>query len=540
DPKFWEYWRECDTDNLRNNLKPGRIDAVYSVVNGVETNGFFQVAVNGDLGGSDPSSFYDAKTDLRYDFDIKNSVIRFHVTDKYKGDEIENARIRLFERTATRVLGQKNTNYLGRANFTVNTANTDSPEFAYDVLLKGYWPIPESGLTGDRPHIGAETGKATEVEVLLEKKIYHDTEIKGYGAQTLDLVKSADLGGERYAYNNRDFHFRIKGAKGYRIVEYPTYALVTIGDKVIERRIDPDDSGLFTVPAEILNQAPFTYDELTTLKATEGSGYEDWSGAQPDSDGYRSYNVVVQFDHFKVEEIEYIVEGSTNAGGTVTYDPSVPFADGRPAEVAENDYVRVRTQKEIKDQTTGTIEQERNRKTGTFTFAANDGYVIERVYINGLQINTYNDTKGFTYSFGEVDMDNSIVVLFYDGNTPSTDKLITLVVGDFGFADVDKPVEEKGDNGVMFSRRVYLNPQTNLEFSTHTINDEVYELYKVEKETVSANQTVSERIDITQSAVGGAYSIASEEAKNVVVYVTFRNKSAETNITPTLFVKSYV
>ncbi|MBQ3463809.1 MAG: hypothetical protein IJH36_12055, partial [Clostridia bacterium] len=107
DPKFWEYWRECDTDNLRNNLKPGRIDSIYSVVNGVETNGFFQVAVNGDLGGSDPSSFYDAKTDLRYDFDIKNSVIRFHVTDKCKGDEIENARIRLFERTATRVLGQK-------------------------------------------------------------------------------------------------------------------------------------------------------------------------------------------------------------------------------------------------------------------------------------------------------------------------------------------------------------------------------------------------------------------------------------------------
>ena len=537
---FDEYWREVDKDNNINSLKPYRLAASKSVVNGVETGGFFQARLSGDLSDEAGSHSQDIMTVLTYEPPIKNSVIRFHVYDKDTEDGIYDATVRLFDAPSVKMYESKETDEVGRANFSVNTWGVSDTNFAYDVAKYGYWPLPLSGLLSDRPVITTETGKATNVEVPLEKKIYHKPVLSHMNEQQLEIIRNADIGGEKYAYNNRDYHFRIKGAKGYRIVEYPTYALVTIGDKVIEQRIDPDDSGLFTVPAEILNQAPFTYDELTTLKATEGSGYEDWSGAQPDSDGYRSYNVVVQFDHFKVEEIEYIVEGSTNAGGTVTYDPSVPFADGRPAEVAENDYVRVRTQKEIKDQTTGTIEQERNQKTGTFTFAANDGYVIERVYINGLQINTYNDTKGFTYSFGEVDMDNSIVVLFYDGNTPSTDKLLTLVVGDFGFADVDKPVEEKGDNGVMFSRRVYLNPQTNLEFSTHTINDEVYELYKVEKETVSANQTVSERIDITQSAVGGSYSIASEEAKNVVVYVTFRNKSAETNITPTLFVKSYV
>lgn len=538
DPKFWEYWRECDTDNLRNNLKPGRIDAIYSVVNGVETNGFFQVAVNGDLGGSDPSSFYDAKTDLRYDFDIKNSVIRFHVTDKYKGDEIENARIRLFERTATRVLGQKNTNYLGRANFTVNTANTDSPEFAYDVLLKGYWPIPESGLTGDRPHIGAETGKATEVEVLLEKKIYHDTEIKGYGAQTLDLVKSADLGGERYAYNNRDFHFRIKGAKGFRITKYPTKAYVTIGDedagstKVENLELSPNENGLFTLPAEYLIQDEISIEKMNAL------GYEDVPLVQPDDEGFRSYNIEVQFDNFEVMELDYLVEGMTNEHGTVTYKADTPFADGLEpfvpdayAGTKEHD-IKVKTKKSVRDENDKTIILEAaNHKTGTFTFEADEGYMVEKVYVNGLQIHTYDDLKKFTYTFGDVDMDCSIIVMFWDGETPSTDSVLTLVVGDWGYVHVSSPVAE---DDLMCTRRTYLNPEENLEFKTDAAKfSDDYELYRVEKEVEG-----EPRVNITGLNTDGKYSVEPVEGKNVVTYVTFKNRLAE--ITPTLFVKSYV
>ncbi|MBQ2670013.1 MAG: hypothetical protein IJG06_04560, partial [Clostridia bacterium] len=531
DPKFWEYWRECDTDNLRNNLKPGRIDAIYSVVNGVETNGFFQVAVNGDLGGSDPSSFYDAKTDLRYEFDSKNSVIRFHVTDKYKGDEIENARIRLFERTATRVLGQKNTNYLGRANFTVNTANTDSPEFAYDVLLKGYWPIPESGLTGDRPHIGAETGKATEVEVLLEKKIYHDTEIKGYGAQTLDLVKSADLGGERYAYNNRDFHFRIKGAKGFRITKYPTKAYVTIGDedagstKVENLELSPNENGLFTLPAEYLIQDEISIEKMNAL------GYEDVPLVQPDDEGFRSYNIEVQFDNFEVMELDYLVEGMTNEHGTVTYKADTPFADGLEpfvpdayAGTKEHD-IKVKTKKSVRDENDKTIILEAaNHKTGTFTFEADEGYMVEKVYVNGLQIHTYDDLKKFTYTFGDVDMDCSIIVMFWDGETPSTDSVLTLVVGDWGYVHVSSPVAE---DDLMCTRRTYLNPEENLEFKTDAAKfSDDYELYRVEKEVEG-----EPRVNITGLNTDGKYSVEPVEGKNVVTYVTFKNRLAE--ITPT-------
>ncbi|MBQ2664430.1 MAG: hypothetical protein IJG16_09825, partial [Clostridia bacterium] len=553
DPKFWEYWRVCDSDNVRSNLKEGRIDATKSVVNGVETNGFFQAAVNGAIGDDNPSSFYDVMTDLRYGFQIKNSVIRFHVTDLYSGDEVEDAKIKLFDDTATKLLQSKNTSYTGRANFTVNTANKSDPKFAYEVTKPGYWPVPVTLLDRDRPFVKTTTGKATEVEVELDKRVFHLPVVAPENNAQLSIIGAADLGGEKYAYNGRDYHFRIKGAKGYRITKYPNWAYVSIGDdnagdtKVVRYAIQPDKYGVFTVPAELLNQDSLTKEYMDKLAAGDAENniapdpYYENAKEQPEDDGYRSYNVVVQFDQFEVLELDYIVEGMTGAHGQVSYNKATKdYTDGlmpiEPSAYVEDTldtYIKVKTQKSVKDPLDpDTTVTPADHKTGTFTFKADDGYMVERVYINGLQTDIYDDLTTFSYTFGVVDMDCSIIVMFWDGKTPSTDTILTLVVGDYGFADVTSPVEETGENALMCTRRTYLNPTQKLEFTTRAFS-EGHELYMVEKEIEG-----EKRVDITERNDGGKYSISPVEAKNVITYVTFKNKLAE--ITPSLFVKSYV
>lgn len=201
------------------------------------------------------------------------------------------------------------------------------------------------------------------------------------------------------------------------------------------------------------------------------------------------------------------------------------FPDGYVDDTPEHD-IKVRTTKSDK---TNSISA--NHKTGTFTFNADAGYYVERVYINGLRTDIYDDLTTFTYTFGDVDMDCSIIVMFWDGEHPSTDTILTLVVGDYGFADVSSPTAY-AENDIMCTRRTYLNPTENLEFTTHAFS-EGHELYKIEKEIEGES-----RVDITGINDGGKYSVAPVEAKNVITYVTFKNKQAE--ITPTLFVKSYV
>ena len=526
DPMFWEYWRYLDSDNKKRNLKKGRIEESKSVVNGSDTGGFFQAAVNGSLGDNDPASFYDVMTVLHYDFNINNSVIKFHVTDAETGDDLQGARIRLFD-TGTKLFGTENTLSNGTATFSVDTSGVAITDFTYDTVLKGYWPVPKSGLLNDKPSVSAETGKVTDVEVSLEKKIYHKAQVVD-NASSLTLVEDADLGGEKYAYNGQDYHFRIKGAKGFRIKSYPKFAYVSIGDenaenRVVELELEHDKNGLFTLKAEKIAQHA-----LSRQYMEDTLGYTDVED-QPDDEGFRSYNIVIHFSEYEVIELEYDVEGMTNNLGYVTYAPDEGENDCLMTDHADKDddgndeYIVVHTHNSER-------EGGRNHSTGTFTFKAKGDNVVEKVYINGLLIDTYNGEKEFSYTFGTVDMDSSIIVMFWDGVTPSNDTVMTLVVGEYGSVDVSSP---EVDKDVSLTRRVYLNPTANLEFKAKAINED-YTLCSVEK----ANEGFA-RIDITQSADDdGKYSIPPVTGESVTVYVTFRN--VDVDRTPNVFVKSYV
>lgn len=335
----------------------------------------------------------------------------------------------------------------------------------------------------------AKTGRAVEVDVPLEQKIYHKPVLKkSADASTPDVLEHVDeaqLGGQKYAYNGRDYHFRVKAARGYRITEYPTEAYVYVNDTLIfEDPITPDANRQFTIFGSELTHT--LHPELAALdKATldalalSNTDYADWTGStQPNSDGYRGYNIDIRFDRFATEELEYIVEGVTNDGGYVTYAKDDGEDDCDITETDEKDpreYIMVQT-RNSKNALGGP-----NHNTGTFTFTGNGDNIVERVFINGLEVDTYNDLHSFTYTFGEVDMDNNITVLFWDGEHPSTDKVMTIVVGDYGFADVTSPVAATGDDALMCTRRTYLNPTGNLVFTTRPAGD-AYKLYKVERE----------------------------------------------------------
>ena len=528
-----QLWRYCDKDNNKLSLKTGRIEASKAVINGVDTGGFFQVAKNLPPGGTESSMLVDVKTVIVYNVPITHSIIRFNVTDKDDKTPINLANIRIFDETEKK-LGDKETNQEGAVSFAVDTSASDKVNLTYTAYMSGYWPLPLSGLVSDRPSISAETGKIVETDVKLEKKIYHVPVIAPSESQSLELVQDADLGGEKYAYNGRDFHFRVTGARGYKITRYPTKAEVIVYDtdgvtelkRVSDIPIE-EDMGIFTLKGEHIDQRVLTADELTALKETSGSGYEDWNSVQPDTnEGYRSFNLVIRFNDFDVEEIEYTVEGMTNGLGHVSYeqtpDGAVPqITDTTGMEIYDIEFIQAKTTKKQGDTPT-------NHQTGTFIFTGDTiDDVVERVYINGLEVDTYNGEHSFAYTFDKASEDCNITVIFWDGITPATDTVMTLIVGEFGTANVTEP-----DNlpGLTNTKHTFLN-KNRLVFSTEPENGS-YVLNSVMKEINGENMT-----DITSDDVGGVYTVDKED-KNVTVYVTFRNITAETS--PNLFVKSYV
>ena len=501
---FSEYWRKCDEENEPGNLGRGRLAKNKAVINGVDTGGFYQAAVNEGIGSETPADFNDVRTIIIYSYDTNETAIIFHVYDADSGEDIEDAAVRLYQNTTT-YIGMENTDPVGVATFERDIV--ENTAYTYTVVKDGYWGVPENGYIDQAPPVTTEMFGGTHVEVPLRKKIYHVPETAN---------ENVIVSGERFGYNGRDYHFRIRPAPGYVITKYPTKATVSVGDETnIHLDVNPATEQ-FTLPAEKLYQQALTPAEMEQLGY--GSGL-----ASPDENGYRSYNIIVDFEDYEVKEIDYEVTAETNAHGTVAYDPTTPFADGLPATKDEPHKKLIKT---LKSTDPGGV----NRKTGTFTFTADEGYKVEKVYINGLQIHTYDDMTEFTYTFGEVEADNDITVLFYDGRTPSEDTFMTLVIGEFGYAYITEPEEE---DGITLTRRTYLNPDHDLVFTAEGMDG--YELASVE---VEKNNIITNEVIYPDDPTHYYRFEPPEKGSNKTVYVSFKNKLAEES--PTLYVKSYV
>ncbi|MBQ3462524.1 MAG: carboxypeptidase regulatory-like domain-containing protein, partial [Clostridia bacterium] len=523
DYEFEEYWRECDNENSPFSLGVGRIEKSKATVNGEDMGGFYQVAVNEQLGSENLVSFYDVLSVVNM-FDTTNTSLRFTVTDQETGAAIEGATVVLYP-TDDMLPQTRYTNAKGIAKFMVDASAEEDVDYNYTVTINGYWPVEATPVT-------VQPKVAKNIEVELEKKIYHVPEVKGVGGgeSPLELVTNMDLGGERYGYNGRDFHFRAKAAPGYTIDTYPTQATVVIG---IENEdgyetttiiLTEDDDHMFTLDKSFLHQAELEKSKLATLY---GGSEDDYT--QPNENGYRSYNIEITFDKYRADEKALEVRGIAGEHGTVAYDNGNPADSMAATEVtADHEYV-------VSGIVPGKTGYE---QTGTFTFTADtdNDYMVEKVFINGVQTHKYDNKDSFTYSFDKPETDCSIIVTFWDGVNPSGDSIITLIVGDYGAVNVTEP-EEKAETGVRETTRTYLNPD-KVEFKT--VPDTGYQLYAV-KTQIEDGAVVSEDLsDIADlsSKTDNSFEFLPENGKTKKIYVTFKNPNAPK--TPTIFVKSYV
>ena len=494
---FYEvYWRYTDEQNEPFHLGRGRLEKDKAIVNGVQTGGFYQAAVNADLDDEEENAyFYDVKTVFKYGFPVNDPILTLHVVDKLTGEPIEGAQTLVYDPTDI-PLGLRQTDESG--NTLYPEAICDGSTYTYTAAANGYRPVPLTGYKSDRPAVVTEQGKSTIVTVEMERAVYHVPEAKD---------PKLKIGGERYGYNGYDYHFRIEPEPGYRITKYPAKATVTInGEATRDIPVDAETE-LFTLTADRLYQAPLTEEQLTSL------GYDDVK-PQPDENGYRSYNMIIDFDDYTVEEVNYTVTAYTSENGSAEYtyktDELAPTVDE-----AHKKLIRTTAQ---------------NRKTGEFKFTADEGYKVWKTYINGLEIHTYDDETEFTYTFGEVEEDNNITVIFYDGKNEPKDRVITLVVGDYGRVSVTEPEEGPG---LTATRKTYLNPTGDLVFTAEGMDG--YVLHSIVVEDGTAR---TEDILYPDDPTHYYRYEPPENGHNKTVYVNFRNQKAEDS--PTIYVKSYV
>ena len=529
--KFEEYWRDTDIANSASALQQGRIESSKAVVNGIDTGGFFQAAVNEDLSSENLASFYDVMTELEYGFKIKNTALRFTVYDRATDEPLPNAKVRLYSLGET--LPQTDTtDDLGRVTFMVNTSAGNEVTYTYSVERDGYWPIPETLAAEDREAVTVTPNVAKNVDVPMDLRIYHVPEVLG---DTLTLTGKGDLAGERFAYNGHDFHFRVKAAPGYKIETYPTKATVTVGEPGEEGyytdEIEPNEDKLFIIEGVNLNQPAILGDD--NLQRVFGEGWDQFR--QPNEDGYRSYNIKIEFDQFVAVPADLQVTALAGTNGKVSYDGTGSEFDSADEVEADHNYKITGIEPDVESHNT----------VGKFTFTGDtytaevDGeekelqYQVDKVFINGVQVHDYDNETQFEYIVGDVKQDTDIAVTFWDGVTHSSDSVMTLVVGDYGEADVTAPVV---DEDIRLTRRTYLNPDPNLAFKA--VPDAGYELYSIRTQLDDELPVEYDLSGVADKAVSNDFTFDPVAGRSEKVYVTFKNPLAE--ITPTVFVKSYV
>lgn len=483
-----ELWRYTDEENQAP-LGEGRLEEEKAI-----DRGFYQAFGVTALssGAADFGCMSDIKTVFEFDLEKQLAGLVFEVVDE-AGNTIPNVEITLNDKDGNEVDPALKTDSTGIAKTSVDVTDGDVT-YTYTINCDGYWETP---LGADTP-IGTVTVNSTTppetefVYLTLEEKIYHETQLKYDTDPTGDVPETeAVLSGDEYAYNNRDYHFNIEPKPGYKFTEAGNPIKAIVNGETIEVAFSKADN-MYVIPAESITG--------------EKTGEANENGFPSDA-----IQILIPQDSIVPTDATYTVTALAGANGSVTY----PDADGD----------RVVTKDGTGSVVVSNIAE--NTSTENFTFEAEDGFYIERVIINGVQIGDYTekrDTK-LEYKFENITEDCSIAVTFWDSETPSKDSVVTLVVGDRGKATVTAPEAATVTN----ERRTFIyNAAGTLAFETEA--DSGYELNAVEKEV---NEGVKENI-----TNGASYNISIGESENVVVYVTFKDPEAEDTFN--VFVKAYV
>lgn len=500
--EFLDYlWRYVDANNdtpLARRLSKDK----------ATLNGFHQVYVP-PFDGNYPDDavpgepgYNSIMTDVRtqFDFTPERGALQFVVTDE-DNIALDDAEVKIYEEGNDEPVATLKTDETGIVTYPVD----GDKEYKYVVSLPGYWDVPEKGLND----AAVEDKKTTVEYITMEKKIYHEPKLEADAS-----VTNADhvaIAGDKVAYNGRDFFFDIRPELGWKI-ENPVFE-VSVKDE------NGDVHTYYSEKNDFTNK-----DGMYMLAADKIVGLPLPTSTTPDPVyGYKSDDITVKLTSATISKNDekFTVTASTIGNGTVTYAAtsdqiSYPAGSTPVKQIILNE-----------------IDPTVNNKTGTFTFEADKDHFIEKVVINGVEIDYKNmHTSTLSYSFGAVTMDCDITVTFWDGNTESNDAVLTLVVGPNGAVEVTAPTTAVEQN-ITNTRRAYkfleadLAPSSTFEFTAASIPTSTTTGAKVLVET-SVNGAPKQPL----SQSGGKYIVPVNQKDNIVVYVTFDDSTA--------YVTSYV
>lgn len=495
-------FRYTDEANDETNPELGRLEASKAI-----EGGFYQATENLAVGGDTAGMPVDVMTKIDNKLTANKTVLKFEVVDE-NGGPVENAKINVTGGNLTDPI-ELTTDGTGIAKTNVDVTAGDQT-YTYIIGCPGYWDMESSKTVTVTK---TEPPQTTSVKEVLETKIYHEPKLVSSADGTTPITNAA-LGGNAYAYGckNHDFFFSISPEPGYQYTApSPNEIDVVLKD---ENGNDKDYKAQFDA-AENMYKIPGS--EILGKKNDN-----EINETNPNENGFKSFDIIIKIDPSAItpSDEKYNIKAMAGTHGKVEYTADTDTS-GTVDGTASDSEVKIK-------------EVEPAKNVGKFTFTAvNDGdtvYKVEKVYINGVQVHDYDNLTGFDYTFKNVTADSSIAVTFWDGVTPSTDSVITLVAGDKGTVNITAPT---GEAAVRNETKMYLFTENN-GAGTLTFEPEAdapdYEFNKAEK---SVNGGAKEDLG-TQTS----YTVNSEAGENVTVYVTFKAQGAEDTFT--VAVKSYV
>lgn len=467
-------WRYTDEENDPNNLGEARLAEEFAT-----DRGFYQVFSYDDAIMADVMTIFEGIT-------AESAALVFEAEDD-KGNAVKDVEITLCDSNEN-VIKTLKTDASGIASTSVDISN-GPVTYKYKASCYGYWDIEMSENTSVT--ISEMTTKY--VYLNMKEKIYHNVKLQdGNGNDITD----AELTGDEYAYNEKDFHFNIIAKIG---------KVFDITNANVVAEIEGTDY-------------PVTFSAKDNMFVIPGNIITGEKNGPADINGFPSDDIIIKIAAGSITDSTdtYTVTALAGTGGKVAYaDPS----DSNAAIDPNGKKIVV-----------SNISP--GGSTLNFTFTADSGKMVERVVINGVEYDVFDNKLTFSYNFTNITEDCSIAVTFWDDETPSDDSIVTLVVGEHGSVDVTAPQAE-AETGITKERRAYIFTSSGDLTFTET-PDSGYELNAVEQEVNGGTkQTLS-----PDSGTTTTYSAHIGSKENVVVYVTF--KAPGEGDTFNVFVKSYV
>ncbi len=449
------YWRYTDNENgttedPEEELADGRLHHTLATSGGFYQAYASEVYVDGQVTPATGNKLYDVKTDIHYDFPIKSIArLQFDVRNE-KSDWVEGAQIYIYRESDFHTDGAHKST-LNPGALPIFTLTTDSlgeayrliessvtTKYGYRIVRNGYWDYPSETVgntaLGDLKVVSVLNDTITSESVTLQSKTYHDVVLKMSGTDGHDEEAekyAVNLGADR-AYNGTDYVFNIRPKPGY---QFNRPAQLTFSIDGVE--------GTHTATFD-------TEKNAYVIKGTDITGLSD-SMTEPDEYGFRAGDLTITLafsDSTGSADINpspadktYTVTATAGTNGKVDYSTET---DGDKTASGNADKMSATGPDSIN--VSGIKSGEHS---GKFTFTADDGYLIDKVYINGSEAAGYRDLRSFSYQFTDIDSDRNITVTFgLDGGNghsiDSEDTLLTVVVGDRGSLTISSPSTIQG------------------------------------------------------------------------------------------------